>query len=304
MTTRLDIRTAIKAGIGAPAQLSDADLNTIIEEVHFEIVDEHVWPSQRRDEIVSTTADRTGSDAGFTLGSTTVTSVSGPAVGDDPEKYLRRTGDNDFWRIASTSAGVSWTIESAWPKATSPSQNWTLFDRFYSPPGDPNTALREIFQVIDGDEFLEERSLDWLNRRDPNRTNTGDPIVWVSSPAGVISEQQHFELWPRSITARPLRVWWKEEPIMSTDGSTAQYPYRLAVLRGSMRACQYMHGRTNGQGWLQLYATYASEYPAVLEAAKRAADRIRGKSENVNEVRSQQVDGSITDFGINRGIVR
>lgn len=304
MTTRADIRTAIQAGIGAPAQLSTADLDTIIEEVHLEISDEHDWPIQQREETIVTVADRTGTDATFTNGSATV-NESDAATGDDPEYFLRRDGDDAFFRITGVANGVSWTIETTWPYATDSTNSWTLFQRYYYPTGEVTNIVRDIIEVVIEGQYLENRTLDWLNRRDAARKVVGTPIAWIHSPGGVITDLPSFELWPRASTAMPIRVTWKEEPRMTDDADTAQYPYRLAVLRGAMRACQYLHGRTNGDGWLQLYQTYANEYPVVLAAAKAAADRIYQRREAVSLLQQSPSDSSARpNFGPIEGLLR
>lgn len=303
MTTRAIIRAEIQSMVGNPANLADSDYNTLIDTAHLEIANEHPWPHMRRDEIVSTVADRSGTDGGYTLGSATVTSASA-ATGDDPEYFLRRSGDYDYWRVTGVADGVSWTIEQPWPRVTATAQAWTLFQRFYKPPTDASHTLLEILDVVEGNSFLEERALDWLNRADPARMETGTPACWVPSPAGEISEEPHFELWPRPATATPLRVWWREVPVLASDSSAVEYPYRLAVLRGAMRACQRMFGFTEYDKWMTLRQSFAQEYADVLAKAKRSAGRIHGRTRRVREVRSIGRGGrGYTDFGVNRGFI-
>ncbi len=199
-------------GAGVDPELVKHYANTVIEE----IVKSYDFSRLQQTDAILTVAQ-------YSTGTISIASGATAGMGTDTVFTAAMTGRRI--RIASTSTFYTFTRVSA--------TSFTI-DRAYEDPTDVVDGAFRIWQAVYDLPIplqrvksievpsqrwdLDEKSREWLNRRDPERAIYGDPQVWVQaedSSAGL----PRVELYPGPETAESLPVEFqaKIDPLVETD---------------------------------------------------------------------------------------
>lgn len=287
------IIAGIQEELGNHPELPDGVMRRMLDVANGIILSAEDWEQEPTEVVITIPAEVTGTDAGVTLDSATVTTAD--AVAAWVNRFFRRGSDEFFYEITAQSAGVSITIEEAWPLATATAQSFTIFPRLLTPASD----ARSILEVW-GERRLEKRSLTWLNDHDADRSDTTDdvPQVWV--PAQRSSQNvPRIEVWPRPTTATPLRIVYERSGALSGDGVSPIYPAHLLSLRGMVSALTRLAARTSEkQIWASMAAAKRTEYAAEL---KDAIYENRTRTQAKTKTTGSGV-GVVTDFALDHDV--
>ena len=262
----------IQEEFGNHVDLSASGVHRLLQMPNRSILAAEEWEQEPQEVLITTPAEVTGTDAGLTQDSATVTTAS--AVAAWVGRFFRKGSNKEFFEITAQSAGVSITLELAWPFAAASSQAFTVFPRLITPHAD----AQDILEVW-GDDRLESRSLVWLNDQDPARTDTSDmPEFWI--PAQRSSRDvPRIEVYPRPSNAAVLRVVYTRSGVISGDGTIPIYPAHLLTLYGASACATRLFALTNEQSWRRIATEKFQQYKIELaEAIMQNRGRVQKKS--------------------------
>ena len=273
-------------------ELNQSVVRRLLQAANRIILAAEHWEQEPQEVAITLPAEATGTDAGVTLESATVT--TGDAVAAWVGRSFRRGTDPFFYEITAQSAGVSITLELAWPLATATAQSFTVFPRLLT----PHAAAAEIIEVW-GEQRLEKRTLQWLNDHDPKRETTATvPQVWVPATRSSL-DVPRIEVWPRPTTATPLRIFYERTGDISGDGILPIYPAHLLTLLGGSTCATRLFSRTNNATWFQVAQAKYQEYKIELQTAiLQNRDRVQAQS----KVQRADLYGPVTDFALDHDV--
>ena len=181
------------------------------------------WPFNRAQSplVVQTVVDISTGTVATTLGSTTITFSSAPAV-SVTGYYIQTSSSNDWYKItAHTAATTTATIEIA-ALFTDATATFIVRKVFYS----TNSSVDRIIQISENvTPFqLQEVSPEFFQSFNPGFLETGIPRVFM--PAGLdASGYPQFRLWPSPTSTINLSVdYLKTATDMTADGDVSVIP--------------------------------------------------------------------------------
>lgn len=293
--TLTEIETEITTLLGDHPDVPAATVRTLLQDANRTILAaERHWEQEPAEVIRTISAETTGTDAGVTNGSTTVTTAD--AVSAWAGSMFRRGTDSFFFEVSSVSAGVSIELELAWPAATASAQSFTIFQRYQILPAD----AREVYEVW-SERQMEQRTLKWLNDRDPNRQDTSDvPEVWVYATRGATLGLPRIEIWPRPTTATTLRLVYSRTGELDADADIPIYPAHLLTALGTSNCMQRLFATTNEAQWARMatekYAQYRDQLATAIQENR---GRIQAKT------KVKKIEGIVaSDYALNHDVYR
>ncbi|MEM7828034.1 MAG: hypothetical protein QW561_01695 [Candidatus Aenigmatarchaeota archaeon] len=193
-------------------ELTIADVGTFINNRYQQLLKNWQWSFLKAYANLTCIAPYTAGTVNVTNGSTTVTGSgtnwSTAMVG----RHFRLSNAVPFYKIASVTSATSLTLSSAYGGDTAVGQGYEIFQHIYSLAPD----VREISKIV-YDEALLEKSVEWIERNDPDRSVSGKPMFWADRGLDANNVRQ-IELYPYPDTNYVIRYsYWKKIEDLSSD---------------------------------------------------------------------------------------
>ena len=259
---RSTIRTQVLKNVSDHSMIVAADVNTLIDLCHEEILNSYSWSRRKADTIVDTVASY--SVGTVTTSGTTVTGSGTTFTSAMADRYIR-ISRTYFHRITAFTSTTSLTIEQALPADVTTATSYSIFRHVYDLPSTFGRVLNAT-----SDDRLTEWSRSEIDRVDPYRSSTADrPTVYSiygldSIPSGVFQ----IEFWPVPSSATAVRIEFLRTNTLSADTDRPLYRGDVLSWRASESAAFFLHSRTGDRSWLDLADRYHARYLEALQGAK------------------------------------
>lgn len=268
-----------------------AIVGELVNQAHEELLEAHEW-SRRRDEIlILTTAQKSTGTFSLTNGNSTAAGTGVSLSSADQGKYIR-FGTDDALYVVGTVTGNNFTLNDFngttvnYAGSTNTAATYVMFQRWYT--------LGAAFESIDLASYkdkLYERTLDWLDYRDPLRTTTGDPLYFIRGPRDS-SDVVQVELWPRPTGTIAVRfnVTLGHTDLAGTNRPIVPTP--VVVVKASVLSCYFLFSKDKDERWLRLAAEYNKEFDRIFELHKRLDEAKFGLPHHIQDVDHAGLHGS------------
>jgi len=172
--------------------------------------------------------------------------------GDDPQEYI----------ISTIVDATGLTIESDYANADTTQSAYTLSKRVHSPAvGNVNEIIDVVYKTR-----LVERSQEFLNNLDPERTSTGEPVYWsnvskTTAVEGIVS----FEVWPVPSSDYAVTVYYRKT-ISDLTEDTDSPVFRTEILEaGTLFDCYRLsYAVTQNPAFIGLARDAKTDYEVEL----------------------------------------
>lgn len=275
------MRSSVHRRLGTHSQIVAADINAILQDVHREIAAGFQWSFRKRETLLATVAPYTTGTVAVSPGSSTVTGTLTVWTSAMVGRAIRIAGEDAYFFVQAVTDGTHLTLGDAqgavmtWAAAAGSLLTYTIFQHQYQLASDVAVILEKIREWP-----LTERTVEWMNERDPDRSSTGDPNSFAMARARHVSgvEQVFVELWPVPSSARRYRMTYLvEPPDLTVDADLPVCPSEPIEWRAAAEAAWFLYSKTGDPRWDQLGRSYYQVYagnPAageegVLERARR-----------------------------------
>ena len=310
MATRLQVRTDADTLLGNDPNISDTELNTIIQTRYSSIYESWPWPRRYRDFTISTTAQTSSSSTTTvtaTLGSSTITAAGGTPFTGSTGYQIRIGAEPSYFFVNSVTSATVIVIGDGegtavnWPRATATAATWRLFRTIYTLPSDADGVI----SLVNGNYEL--RELDGgrsrLDVADPDRSITAsDPLVWCYAGESTTSVRE-IEVWPVPTTALLLRGQYvRRAPTLSDDADEIGLPRSVMVWAVSADAASMLFSKTGDAAWQNRADHFTARY--IVEEERYRAMELERTSPPTSIKRRKGVLGGLrnTDFEVSHDL--
>lgn len=296
MATKATIRSRVLSLLANHSQITSADVNTLIETVHEEILNDYGWSMRRADLLVNTVP--TVSSGTVSASGTTVTGSGTNFTSDMVGRFIRIGSSTFFFRIIAVASATSLTIEAPVPEAVAAGTSYVIFKHRYTLPADFGGRITSAVS----DQRLREVSRQDLDRYDPYRIGTATRPEYYSvsglDPSITTSQRFQIELYPVPSSAQTIRIEYLRENALANDTDEPLYPSDVLVWKAAEAGAFFLYARNGDQAWVALADRYHQRYLEAFELAK--LDDL-SKNSPARHVRDALVDSEPgDDFLINR----
>lgn len=183
------------------------------------------WQFTRKEDLIQTVDDIVADSVTVTNASATVTETTstGKWTSAVVDRFFRRTGDNQYYKISSFSNlnPDTITLNRVYEGTTGTAVGYRIFQNIYSLNNEVGViegfvSLKDSFSLIDVNQ-------EWLDRSYPNRPTVGIPRYWA--PAGRDSNDIYqVELYPIPDAAYGMLYHYTQEAPYITGGEAKTIP--------------------------------------------------------------------------------
>lgn len=306
MATRTQVRTDADSLLGNDPNISDTELNTLIQTRYSSVYESWHWPRRLRDftiSLVAQTSSTSSTTVTATNASSTVTAAGGTPFSGSSGYQIQIGADPNYFFVNSVTSSTVIVIGDgegnavAWPRSTSTSASWRLFRTIYTLPSD----AEGVVSLSNGNYEL--RELDGGRNRldiaDPDRSTTGsDPIVWFyagENSSGV----KEVEIWPVPTAAILLRGQYvRRAPTLTSDSDEIGLPRSVIVWGVAADAASMLFAKTGDISWQNRADHFSARY--MVEEERFRAIELERSSPPTSIKRRKGVLGGLrgTDFGV------
>lgn len=271
----------------------------MVNQAHEELIESHPWSRTRDEILILTTAQKTAGTVAVTNGSGNVTGTTTAFAAADVGKYIRIGTDDALYVVLTRTSATAITLgdfngtATNYAGTTSTSTTYTIFQRWYN----LGTGI-EAIDLASYKQKLSEVSTDYLDRADPVRSTTGDPICFARGPRDS-SDLAQVEFWPRPTGTIAVRfnVILGHTDLASTNRPIVPTP--VVVVKASVLSCYFIFSKDKDDRWLQLAARYDKEFDRIFELHKRLDEAKFGMPHYIRDVGGDGLAG--TDWDLDKG---
>lgn len=272
-----------------------ADVQTLIQADHQEILESYSWSRRKTDTIIALVAPY--STGTVSTVSTALTGSGTTFTSAMADRYIRIGSNTFFLRLSAFVSTTAMTLEAALGTDASAGTTFVLFQHRYNLPSDFGRITN-----VTSDILMREVSRSTIDRLDPYRVSTAStPEVYCIDgldPGTTGSQVFQMEVWPLPSAARPLRVEYLKTNVLSSSTDEPLYRSDVLVWKSAESGAFFLHAKTGDAAWLALADRYHARYTEALEGAK--SDDM-GKYASVTHIRDSYYDNTRgDDFYINR----
>ena len=202
-----------------------------IRDRYRRILESKDWSALRREGEFQLNALKSTGTVAITRGATTVTGTGTSFASTDVGRQFKAGGDAPVYTVSAYTSSTSITLDRAYGGATVTASTFKIFDGYVTAPTD---FLRFLTIVDVGNSY---RLAHWvsqaeLNAYDPQRTNFGDPYLFVDRMYNTASTPMpQFEVWPYTNAARTLYYTYiKRGTDLINDTDIPIWPLRSDVI--------------------------------------------------------------------------
>ena len=176
---------------------------------YMQIVEREDWVFLNDSEVV-TLAERSSNSSTesctATFGSSTVTGVGTSWTAAMVGKMIRVNDDAQFYRIGAYVSGTEITLEQYYAQDTVTGKDFEYWDETYAPV---SNEIGKITGVV-YQSRLQEKSRDYIQRLDPERSSTGSPVYYTIVDRAHEGGTTEFDIWPVPDDNYGVRVYYKK----------------------------------------------------------------------------------------------
>lgn len=201
-----------------------------------------------------------------------------PLVG---RRQLSLGAGNPVYNIL-TYNGATIILDRPYREDIDAAASYQIFSCYYDPPETDFAGFITVRDIVNSYNLRLTATHSSLNRMDPRRATTGDPLYVVPMRADAISGEPRFELWPHPTTAKSYICLYQRRGIDWTsdnDALPAIIPESLLINRACFHAYQWamQTGQTpNGKAvdWRFLMAQSDTSYRDEMRRTAREDNEI------------------------------
>lgn len=182
-----NMRATVLRRVGTHSQITAADVNAILQDVHREIATGWQWSFRKRETLLATVAPVSAGTVTVTQGSAAVVGVGTAWTAAMVGRAISIAGENTFYVVQAVADATHLTLGDAqgttlpWTAASASGASATIFQHQYSIPA--NVAI--IFEQV-RDWPLTETTIERLNGLDPMRASFGLPDRFALARATIV----------------------------------------------------------------------------------------------------------------------
>ncbi|MEW6214097.1 MAG: hypothetical protein AB1478_02665 [Nitrospirota bacterium] len=204
-----DLKTRINKFV---PELSTTDIGLFINKRYQMLLKNWQWSFLKIYANLTLVAPYTTGTVSVTNGSTTVTGSGTTFTAAMVGRHFRLSNAVPFYKIAARVSNTEITLSSAYGGDTATGQSYEIFQHIYSLASD----CREIIKIV-YDTPLIEKSVEYIERNDPDRSVSGTPLYWADR--GLDSNRyRQIEIAPYPDDDYVIRYsYWKSVSDLSAD---------------------------------------------------------------------------------------
>jgi hypothetical protein len=253
------IRTRVKNLVGRHAQISDAEIDEIIQAEHITILGDNSWVDRKAQGTISTVPFVTAGT--ISVSGTTVTGIGTNFTQALSSRWLRVGRYTEFYQIVSVTDPTHLVIEKALAGGDITDQPYTIFQNVYFLPSDCARVLSMVYQNEIIDTPYEE-----LDRTDPYRTITGIPTRFAYRET--VANTRQVEIWPVPTSAFLIRFQYIKTNSLTDDGSIPLYRTDVLVWKAAASCAFMLYAKNGDESWHNLATAYLTQYEKSLIGAR------------------------------------
>jgi hypothetical protein len=198
---------------------------------------------------------------GATFGSTTVSGTGTSWTSAIEGKFFRVNDDAQFYRVSSVTNTTTLILEKTYAQDTVTGKDFEYWNEKYSPT---SSEIARISSVAYQTELV-EKSQDYFQRLDPERSSTGSPVYYSvvnrASESGVTS----FDIWPVPDDNYGVRVYYKKTvDLLTSNSSEPVFDSALLEAAALWDCYRLSFGTTQNPAFMGLARDAMLEYQRML----------------------------------------
>lgn len=209
------------------------------------------------------TENTSSQSVAVTQDSATVTGTSTTWDSEDIDTgwYFRVGSDAQFYIVSSVDSNTAITLETTYGKDTATGQDFSYWKGVYDPSVD---NVSEIISIVH-DHPLIEKSQEYLNSIDPERSSTGSPMYWRTYYKSNALDTANFEIWPIPDDDYVVTVYYKKT-VDDLSANTDVPIFRSDVLEaGALWDCYRMSfAITQNPAYIGMARDAAGDYQRLI----------------------------------------
>lgn len=279
-TTLIQLLTASK--------ISTADIGTLYNLAYREVVESYPWQSRKAEGVVATVAPYSTGTVTATSGSATLVGTSTVWTSAMVGRFARINSEDVILKITAFTDTTHVTLEAAWPLDTATDVTYEIFQYIYT----VDATAGEVGTILTPTEGwpLDERSLSWVQWRDPaHRSAGGAPIAWIHHGVNSSGATQ-IEFWPRPESAAMIRVPYYKRV---DDLSGASHPIvRSDVIEALATSYAFAHAyaKFGDMHYAKSEETWQRRFETRMEAAIKEDLERHNLPRSIQSERSADLD--------------
>src|SRR2546426_5110045 len=257
------MRGTVTSLVGASTQITAADINAILADVHRDLAVQFQWSYRKRDTVIQTVAPYNAGTVAVTAGSSTVTGAGTAWTADMVGRQISIPGENTFfWINAVSPANQTLTLSDGnlttqtWVGPAGTGLSYSIFPDQFPVPANVAVILYHV-----RDWPMSETSLGEVDAGDPRRTSRGTPDRWYWARVNITGspqvESRYVGLWQVPSAAMTFRLHYLiEPPELAADTDVPVCPSEVLQWAGGARAAAFLHARTGDERWSRAMLAY------------------------------------------------
>lgn len=273
--------------LGNHRQITSNDVADIIKEENREILDNYDWSARKTDGIIITASTVTTGSVTITQASPFVSGVSTAFTATHVGRFIRIGSEDHYMEISSVTSDGRLDMKNNWPADSASGQSYTIFKHVFQLESDCEKILS-----FARDRKIVEKSRDYLDTIDPDRTETDSYPSIYSYKGRTSSNRLKIELWPVPISKKALRYEYLKVGDLSTGSDLPLYDSVVLKWKAGITGAFFMLAKTGDPTWQNLAIAYRGLYKQAFESAKAtdlkrfSAEKIQRGRDDVNLINS------------------
>ncbi len=294
------IVTAVQIRVADHSLATDTVVGKLVNESHQEEIESAEYSRKKTEIIVNTIAEESTGTFSVTNGSETITGTSTSLSSDDVGKYIKFSSDNNFYFVKAVSdpditLGDFNGTTVTYSGDTNTAVAYVIWTRFYN----LGTAIESIYAAQYKLEITEMLLSD-LDKIDPQRSSTGDPLHYILGPRDS-SDLVQIELFPRPTGTIALTFGVIKGHTTLSGSDLPIVPGAILLWSAAILACHYIFAKTRDKRFLELVDRFEQKRAMAKEFVK-AQDE--GKFGLPHHIRAADDHAGLahSDFGLDRDL--
>lgn len=202
--------------------------------------------------ITAGTMNVTRGSATVTPDATALAALGGLTSPLITRRQIKFSDGDAIYNIAAFD-GSTITLDGLFLGTTNAASNYTIFQCYYSPPSTDFLRWISVTDLINGNELGMLKTKEEMDRIDPQRTSTGDPLVIAAHravpegfwDANVNVGDPLYEFWPHPTSYRMYRAIYQRRGLelsSATDRPPSSIPDELVLAKAKKLAYDWKLG--------------------------------------------------------------
>jgi len=273
--------------LGNHRQVTSNNVSSIIQQENREILDNYDWHSRKGEGLINTFSTVTTGTVLVTASSSKVSGASTAFNSNYVGRFIRMGSEDSYYEISSVSNASGLSIKGLWPTDSASGQSYTIFQHRFNLESD----CEDIISFA-RDRQIVERSRSYLDKIDPDRTETDSYPSIYSYRERNSSDVLQVELWPVPTSKKTLRYEYLKVSDMTASSHKPLYQSNVLKWKSGVAGALYLYAKTGDPVWKDLAITHQGLYKQALQKAKEIDQK---KFSTTKEQRSRDGTYGISD---------